>query len=82
MTLSFEVKNIPESAAVNVSSREQDKDNEHGHIRDLTGGVKDGWVGIPWKAVYTEDNDDSASAKKYDDIFAAPMPSQRGIRSY
>ena len=47
-----------------VSVREHDEDNAHGHVCDLSGVVKDGWVKIPWKVVYMEDNDDSTNAKE------------------
>jgi hypothetical protein len=38
---------------------EHDEDNEYDHVADLNGKLA-----IPWEVVYTEDNDDSTSAKE------------------
>jgi hypothetical protein len=52
VTINFDVRNIDDGASVNVIIFEYDADEEHDHIKDLTGKVKDGKVEIPWKVEY------------------------------
>ncbi len=68
VTLVCEVKNIEDGESVKLTIYEHDDDEEHDHIKDLNGKVKNGKVQISWKAEYHADNDDSNCAEEIEKL--------------
>jgi uncharacterized Zn-binding protein involved in type VI secretion len=62
--LSVEVKDIDDGETVGFEIWENDENNDHDFVGNVTGIVQGGKVEAAWKVRYTADNDDSTSGKE------------------